>query len=51
MSWGLVRNYEVYEDTQTSAALDEYLATTGERESVRRSPREAAPIGASPSGA
>ncbi len=27
MSWGLVKEYEVYEDTQKSAALDEYLAT------------------------
>lgn len=27
MKWGLVREYEVYEDTQKSAALDEYLAT------------------------
>jgi hypothetical protein len=26
MSWGLVTDYEVYEDTQKSAALDEYLA-------------------------
>jgi|SRR5215218_2826907 len=26
MSWGLIREYEVYEDTQKSAALDEYLA-------------------------
>ncbi len=25
MSWGLVRDYEVYEDTQKAAALDEYL--------------------------
>ena len=25
MSWGLVQEYEVYEDTQKSAALDEYL--------------------------
>lgn len=26
MAWGLLREYEVYEDTQKSAALDEYLA-------------------------
>ena len=26
MSWGLVKEYEVYEDTQQSVALDEYLA-------------------------
>jgi ketosteroid isomerase-like protein len=26
MSWGKVREYEVYEDTQKSAAFDEYLA-------------------------
>jgi ketosteroid isomerase-like protein len=31
MSWGKVREYEVYEDTQKSAAFDEYLA---EREHV-----------------
>ncbi len=26
MSWGLLKEYEVYEDTQKAAALDEYLA-------------------------
>jgi ketosteroid isomerase-like protein len=26
MAWGLLKEYEVYEDTQKSAALDEYLA-------------------------
>ena len=26
MSWGLLKEYEVYEDTQKSLALDEYLA-------------------------
>ncbi|HYY74629.1 MAG TPA: hypothetical protein VE662_07360 [Solirubrobacterales bacterium] len=26
MSWGLLKEYEVYEDTEKSAALDEYLA-------------------------
>lgn len=30
MSWGLLREYEVYEDTQKSTALDEYLAGAGE---------------------
>jgi hypothetical protein len=30
MSWGLLREYEVYEDTEKSAALDEYLAGTDE---------------------
>ena len=32
MSWGLLKEYEVYEDTQKSAALDEYLAAS-ERQS------------------
>jgi ketosteroid isomerase-like protein len=27
LSWGLLRDYEVYEDTQKSKALDDYLAT------------------------
>ena len=26
MAWGLLREYEVYEDTQKTAALDDYLA-------------------------
>jgi ketosteroid isomerase-like protein len=26
VAWGLLRDYEVYEDTQKSAALDDYLA-------------------------
>jgi ketosteroid isomerase-like protein len=30
LSWGLLREYEVYEDTQKSKALDAYLASTGE---------------------
>jgi ketosteroid isomerase-like protein len=30
ISWGLLREYEVYEDTQKAKALDEYLASTGE---------------------
>jgi hypothetical protein len=27
IAWGLLRDYEVYEDTQKSKALDEYLAS------------------------
>jgi hypothetical protein len=27
ISWGLLRDYEVYEDTQKSKKLDEYLAS------------------------
>jgi ketosteroid isomerase-like protein len=38
MSWGLVKEYEVYEDTKKSAALDEYLA-------ARDRPTESAPEG------
>jgi hypothetical protein len=30
ISWGLLRDYEVYEDTQKSKELDGYLASTGE---------------------
>jgi hypothetical protein len=30
MSWGQLREYEVYEDTEKSTALDEYLAAAGE---------------------
>jgi hypothetical protein len=30
ISWGLLREYEVYEDTQKSKALDAYLASIGE---------------------
>ncbi|HEY8083830.1 MAG TPA: hypothetical protein VIE64_09840 [Solirubrobacterales bacterium] len=29
ISWGQLREYEVYEDTQKSKALDDYLASTG----------------------
>jgi ketosteroid isomerase-like protein len=29
LSWGLLRDYEVYEDTQKSKMLDEYLASVG----------------------
>jgi len=28
MAWGLLREYEVYEDTQKAAAFDEYLAAS-----------------------
>jgi ketosteroid isomerase-like protein len=31
MAWGLLREYEVYEDTQASRALDEYLSTRARR--------------------
>jgi len=30
ISWGKLRDYEVYEDTQKSKALDGYLASVGE---------------------
>jgi len=33
ISWGLLREYEVYEDTQKSKALDAYLASTGDERS------------------
>jgi hypothetical protein len=29
IAWGKLREYEVYEDTQKSKALDEYLASVG----------------------
>lgn len=29
LSWGLLRDYEVYEDTQKAKALDGYLASVG----------------------
>jgi ketosteroid isomerase-like protein len=29
IAWGLLREYEVYEDTQKTEALDEYLASIG----------------------
>lgn len=35
VSWGKLREYEVYEDTQKSKALDEYLASTGDELSRR----------------
>jgi hypothetical protein len=31
MAWGRLREYEVYEDTQRTAALDEYLAAQEKR--------------------
>jgi hypothetical protein len=34
LAWGLVQEYEVYEDTQRGAALDEYLAEIGELDRV-----------------
>ena len=33
--WGLLREYEVYEDTQKSKALDNYLASVGDPLSQR----------------
>ncbi len=30
ISWGLLRDYEVYEDTEKSRTLDDYLASTGD---------------------
>jgi ketosteroid isomerase-like protein len=30
IAWGLMREYEVYEDTEKSTALDEYLVSIGE---------------------
>jgi len=35
ISWGLLREYEVYEDTQKSKALDQYLASVGDPLSQR----------------
>lgn len=35
ISWGLLRDYEVYEDTQKSKVLDRYLASTGDALSQR----------------
>lgn len=35
LSWGLLRNYEVYEDTQKARALDDYLASRGDELSLR----------------
>ena len=29
IAWGLLREYEVYEDTQKTGPLDEYLASVG----------------------
>ncbi|HEX5609467.1 MAG TPA: hypothetical protein VFX45_05170 [Solirubrobacterales bacterium] len=30
LAWGLLRDYEVYEDTQRAKKLDEYLASVGQ---------------------
>jgi hypothetical protein len=35
VAWGLMRIYEVYEDTQKSAALDQYLAVQEQHEQPR----------------
>ena len=35
ISWGFLREYEVYEDTQKSKELDQYLASTGDPLSQR----------------
>lgn len=35
ISWGKLRDYEVYEDTQKAKALDAYLASIGEPQSQR----------------
>lgn len=35
ISWGKLREYEVYEDTEKSRALDEYLASRGDQLSRR----------------
>lgn len=35
LRWGLLRDYEVYEDTQEAKRLDEYLASAGEDGGVR----------------
>jgi ketosteroid isomerase-like protein len=35
IKWGLLREYEVYEDTEKSVALDEYLASIGELDPAR----------------
>jgi hypothetical protein len=43
MAWGHLRAYEVYEDTEKSSELDEYLATVDEPEAERRPAREPAP--------
>lgn len=36
MAWGLLREYEVYEDTEKSTALDEYLVSIGEVDPTTR---------------
>lgn len=41
LSWGKLREYEVYEDTQKSKSLDQYLASIGEPQSLRAAGGEA----------
>jgi ketosteroid isomerase-like protein len=36
LKWGLLRDYEVYEDTQKAKQLDEYLASVGKLEEATR---------------
>jgi ketosteroid isomerase-like protein len=36
LKWGLLRDYEVYEDTQEAKRLDEYLASVGKLENAPR---------------
>ena len=36
LKWGLLRDYEVYEDTQKAKKLDEYLASVGKLGSASR---------------
>ena len=36
LAWGLLREYEVYEDTEKSTALDEYLVSIGEVDPTTR---------------
>ena len=41
--WGLLKDYEVYEDTEQSAALDRYLADRGDAVAVAYRAKVAAP--------
>ncbi len=36
LKWGLLRDYEVYEDTQRAKELDEYLASAGKLDAAAR---------------
>jgi hypothetical protein len=38
IAWGLMREYEVYEDTEKSTALDDYLVSTGKLDPATRPP-------------